>query len=122
MPNVSKHLQIAQDQESFSEFLITNQKHFDWVATGMFYVAIHYIEAYLAHKQNYHSASHRTRDTTLERVSDLQSIYDDFNDLKNDSIQARYFGTSFGLSDIDSRTKPSLNKIKNHIKSFLPSQ
>lgn len=119
MPNKAEHLHIAQSHEGFSDYLITNDKHLDWAITGIFYVAIHYVEAYLDHKLQYHSASHRTRDSTMARMGHLRSIYDEFNDLKNDSIQARYFGTNFTLSDIDSRTKPSLKKIKTHVDGLL---
>jgi hypothetical protein len=118
MPRDRDHLHIANNNEQFSQFLMTNRAHLDWAVTGMFYAAMHYIEAYLA-TQNIHSGSHRMRDSSIYHNPVLSIIYDDYNDLKNDSIQARYYGHNFTLVDITSRIQSSLNTVKSHIEGFL---
>lgn len=90
----------------------------DWAVTGMFYTAIHYVEAYMA-KQGVHSAFHSRRDSAIQQDKKLCIIYDDFNDLKNDSIQARYQGYAFPLEEILARIQPSLNNVRGHVLSLL---
>ncbi len=119
MPNLDEHLQIAGNNISFSQSLISEQRYLDWAVTGMFYAAIHYVEAYLADK-NVHSSFHSRRDSAIQQDVNLCIIYDEFSDLKNDSIQTRYYGFIFPLSEIVSRIQPSLNTIRNHISSLLP--
>lgn len=119
MPNLDEHLQIAKTNTSFSQYLISEQRFLDWAVTGMFYAAIHYVEAYLAN-QNVHSSFHSRRDSAIQQDVNLCIIYDEFSDLKNDSIQTRYYGFTFPLADILSRIQPSLNRIRSYIVGLLP--
>ena len=118
MPSKDDHIKIAKRNEVFSRELLSEGKNLDWVVTIIFYSAIHYVEAYMATK-NRHSGSHRNRDSEIENDSNLSPLYDDFSDLKNDSIQCRYHGYTFPLNDVISRIKPSLKFIRSHISNLL---
>lgn len=118
MPTIQEHLRIAKNNETFSEYLISQGTYLEWAATGMFYAAIHYVEAILA-KQNKHSGSHRMRDTAIANDPTLSGIYDEYSELKNDSIQARYQGTNFTLADVTSRVRPSIDRVRGHILALL---
>lgn len=118
MPRARDHLRIANNNEQFSQFLISNRVHLDWAVTGMFYAAIHYVEAYLA-IQNRHSGSHRLRDSSIQHIPELALLYDDYNDLKNDSTQARYYGHDFTPEEIASRIQTSLNTVRNRILTLI---
>jgi hypothetical protein len=120
MPVTSKHLQIARENESFCEFLISQQSHLKWAVTGYFYAAIHFVEAHLASKGS-HSASHRARDSEILSDPKLMGIYIEFSELKNDSTQARYKGNDFSVSDISSRVKPNEEHVKNHLFPSTPT-
>jgi hypothetical protein len=119
MPRDRDHLRIAENNERFSQFLLSNHVYLDWAVTGMFYAAIHYVEAYLA-TQNRHSDFHRLRDSSILQIPQLAPLYDDYNDLKNDSTQARYLGHDFTPQDITSRIQPSLTAVRNHISTIMP--
>jgi len=118
MPTLSDHVVIARRNETFCHYLLSEDKHLDWVVTAFFYSAIHYVEAYLA-RAGTHSQFHRTRDSSIARDVNIRPLYDDFNDLKNDSIQARYQGFVASRSDITSRIKPSLERIRERILSLI---
>lgn len=119
MPDVNTHLRVARNNEDFSRDLISENRYLDWAVTGIFYSAIHYVEAYLA-TQAIHSASHRGRDTEIYSDTNLRHIYDEISDLKNDSTQTRYQGYVFSQSEILSRIRPCLERVKSHIQSLLP--
>lgn len=118
MPNQEKHLSIAKNNENFSEELVSAGRHLDWAVTSLFYASIHYLEAYLAARGR-HSASHRMRDSAIVKDPSLEPIYDEYNELKNDSIQARYFGYGFSPTEIETRVRPSINKIRTHISEVI---
>ena len=118
MPNKNNHLVIAKDNEVFSNFLISESRFMEWAVTGFFYSAIHYIEAYMA-TQSIHSGSHRVRDTGVHLDPKLSAIYDDYNDLKNDSIQSRYHGHKFPLGEINQEIRPAFEKVKACVLSTL---
>ena len=56
MPVTSEHMGQAEHNNRFWGSLDMQQTHFlDWVVVGMFYEAVHWIEAYLA-IQEHHSS------------------------------------------------------------------
>ena len=119
MPNKNNHLLNAKDNEEFSDFLISEGRFIEWAATGFFYSAIHYIEAYMA-TQGIHSGSHRVRDSSVQSDPKLSAIYDDYNELKNDSIQSRYHGHKFPLEEINQDIRPSIEKVRACVLSAIP--
>ena len=118
MPLKDNHLKIAKSNEDFSRELLSEGKNLDWAVTVIFYSAIHYVEAYMA-TQDQHSGSHRMRDSEIGRDTNLRPLYDDFNDLKNDSIQCRYQGYTFPLNEINSRIQQSFDVVRSHILGLL---
>src|SRR5205823_2251134 len=89
----------------------------DWAITGLFYAALHYVEAFFA-TQNRHSADHRARDSAIRRDPDLRAIYDDYNELKNFSINARYYMARFTEADLTA-LQPHFTKLKAHIAALI---
>lgn len=115
MPKKEQHLAIARHNEAFvASFDVATTSYRDWIVTGLFYAALHYVEAYFA-TQNYHSSDHRTRDTAIARFSETKKIYSDYSELKNHSINARYFGARFAEVDVTTNLLPCLNNIKGHL-------
>lgn len=118
MPNLDDHLSAARNNERFSEDLIAERRYLDWAVTGMFYAAIHYVEAYLSLRTE-HSLSHRMRDSEIASDPKLINIFDHYSDLKNDSTQSRYECHIFPVQEVVSRIQPNLVTIKNHISGLL---
>ena len=67
MPSEQEHMDKARHNEAFVQSLgIPTTTFLDWAVTGIFYAALHYVEAFLA-TQRVHSPSHRSRDAVFGR-------------------------------------------------------
>jgi hypothetical protein len=118
VPNKDEHLKKAQLDETFVGSLdISKPGHLDWAITALFYAGLHYVEAYFATRK-VHSPDHRTRDSSIRRDVSIRQIYKDYNELKNFSINARYYMYPFGAADLAS-LQPRLEKIKQVIAPYL---
>lgn len=63
MPSRDEHLAKAQGNETFAVSIThENQTKIDWTLVILFYVAVHYVEAYLAVQLSVHARSHTMRD------------------------------------------------------------
>lgn len=119
MPSKNQHLQKAQHDENFVASLDIHTTPFlDWAVTGLFYAAVHYVEGYLA-TIGKHSPDHRVRDSAIQRDKKIRGIYDDFNELKNCSINARYYVVPFTPQGLTQNLIPRLNAIKAHILQVI---
>ena len=94
MPFKDEHLRKAQHNEDFIKYLESSDssktKFIDWRVTALFYISIHYIEAFLAtHKL--HSQTHDNRDEYMEKVGlvDEEFLYS-YNRLRDNARLARY--------------------------------
>ncbi len=90
MPFKEQHLQQVKHNEAFIENLKRSNDFYSWQIVGLFYSALHYIEAFLAKKGN-HSFSHENRHN---RMDTLGLVDDDFRGsydcLSNWARMARY--------------------------------
>jgi hypothetical protein len=119
MPRQKDHLEKARHNESFvASFDISSTPFLDWAITGMFYSALHYLEAYFA-KQGYHSPDHRTRDSTIQRDGNIRHLFVAYSELKNFSINARYSLKQFKASDVTATLQPHLELVKRTAISLL---
>lgn len=119
MPNQADHLKKAQHNESFvKSFNLNSTPFLDWVITGMFYSALHYMEAYFA-KQKFHSPDHRTRDSNIQRDSNLRKLFVAYSELKNFSVNARYAIKEFVASDVKGTLQPHLDLVRSTIIPLL---
>ena len=118
MPLKQDHILKAQANEAFALSLDDKRtSNIDWIITALFYSAIHYVEAYLANL-NIHPTTHRARDSAIERDLRLKDIFEDYGELKNYSINARYYMVHFSSADV-SYLISCLNRIKSNVASLL---
>jgi hypothetical protein len=113
-----EHKQKAENNEYFVSTL--QNPFWDWAITGMFYAAVHYVEAYLAtHNPPIHSRNHNVRDSNVQADSVLKAVYDDYRDLKNECHDARY-QAHLGFTQRDVvRLQANLEAVKNLIKPLI---
>ena len=120
MPQRHEHLRRAQENESLAVGLLGEaDKPYctDWAITLLFYSAVHWVDGYLAQK-NQRPTSHLHRDTIIETNGSLTAIYRDYRRLKDMSEEARYNIACYGKKQWDiAHTK--LKAIKNHISHKL---
>ena len=89
----------------------------DWVVTGIYYAALHYIESYLA-LLNRHPRSNEYRERMFQELKELTPIYPDFRTLKDYSQGARYDLQRFSRDEVEDMIKNELADIRNHITSI----
>lgn len=89
MPLLDDHLRQAERNLDFSLSLDPG-KYSDWIATGLFYTALHYVDAFLATK-NQHPGKHDIRDGFVAKLHELKPLYSEYRALKDSSRNARYW-------------------------------
>lgn len=95
MPNENQHLIQARHNEDFVQYLIDTIRFGDWAATGIFYAAVHYVEAaFDARLNGFHTFSHAVRDYNLSRVLPDPRGRLEYRRLKSASMLARYLAGS----------------------------
>lgn len=118
MPKTKEHLRKATDNESFADSLdLKVPVNVDWAITALFYAALHYVEAYFAIR-NFHSPDHRTRDSAIHRDQGVKVIFDDYSELKNYSINARYYIWRHPPPAV-ANLKANLSKIKQQVTTLI---
>lgn len=119
MPQKHEHVAKAKHDEEFVNSLdLSTTPYLDWAITALFYAALHYVEAYFASMKR-HSPDHRTRDSAIQRDSRIRALYNDYSELKNFSINARYYVTTFSPRDVTVDLLPRLANIRTRITPML---
>ena len=119
MPQKGKHINWATHNRDFwTSIDLDNTPFTDWVLTGIFYEALHWVEAFLASKEH-HSGNHPERSLNIRsHKSDLRPIQTDYDTLKQDSETARYDCYKHTAEEVR-QLIPLVDHIKNHISQLL---
>jgi len=118
-----QHLKKAQNNERFfNHFDLDKTPFLDWVVTGIFYSALHYIRA-IASMHNFENiASYGEIDNLFNRLSILKlnpTIYDDYRQLKDDSRDARYEMVEFTKAEVQDLRDQEFVQIKSFALSLI---
>lgn len=118
MPTKTEHVQQAEHNRQFwSTLNVASTPFVDWVVTGIFYEAVHWVEVFLATKSS-HSLGHFDRNRALQMFREMYPIRNDFFALKNDSENARYICYRHSQRDIQSDLIPRVKAIEKHVRSL----
>lgn len=118
MPSHDDHLRQAQHNLEFSASL-DETKYADWIANGLFYAALHYVDAFLA-TRGYHPGRHDVRDGFVEKVAELKPIYDYYRGLKDGSRNARYYCPPGFSKPYVQQLRNHLEQIRAHLRTHIP--
>jgi uncharacterized protein (UPF0332 family) len=118
MPSRDEHLRQAQHNLEFSESLDPG-RYSDWIATGLFYSALHYVDAFLATK-SIHPGRHDVRDDLMTKVAELKLISNAYWALKNSSRTARYYTPPRFSQTHLRRLRESLEEIRRSLRAHIP--
>lgn len=119
MPSRDDHLSQAQHNLEFGESLDA-AKYSDWVATALFYTALHYVDAFLDTK-GYHPGKHDVRDGFVAKVQELRPIYDHYRALKDSSRTARYYcPPAFPPQHLRDLRNIHLERIRSTLRAYIP--
>ena len=122
MPLREPHEEQANHNNQFWNSLLKRKHSFpDWAVAGMFYEAVHWIEAYLA-TQSLHSSGHGQRSQTMSQIPALQQdphLVGDYGVLRTESENARYWCYRHTPQQIVSGLIPLISRLKQTIQALL---
>lgn len=107
MSSVRQHIDKAKYNEQFFEDV--KHDYPDWAITGLFYSAIHLVDAFLSRK-SIAAGSHEMRFSYIRQLKELKIIYEDYRSLYDYSINARYKMFTFNTDGINDA----------HLKFYVP--
>ena len=115
MPSQKEHKAQALHNENFFSDLESYSNYNDWVITGIFYSALHYIDSYFGGlSKPKHPNSHKDRTRFIQGDSTTMLIMKNYRKLKDYSMNARYKLIQINPQDIKD-AKSQLNDIKSTI-------
>lgn len=121
MSEKERHFDIIDhNYEALSHLTSPNASpYIDWCTTMIFYMALHYIHAYLADKENIHPSTHIDLGRIISDNKNLKPIYDKYRQLKDDSEDARYEGKILSIYDLRQTVLKFYSEIENKILQLL---
>ena len=97
MPNSIKHLSIIEQNYKTLVHLTQSvpSNYSDWCVTIIFYMALHYVHAFLSEELAEHPNDHQSLQSIIVSNTQLKAIYQKYRNLQDDSREARYNGEKF---------------------------
>ena len=120
MATKDEHVTWANHNNSFwAGFDINATPFVDWVVTGIFYEALHWVEGFLATK-GHHSGAHGDRASAMHRhAKELSAIQIDYDTLKLDSENARYRCYKHTPEEVEQDIIPLLDSVRSHVSKLV---
>ncbi len=119
MPSKENHVTQARHNRQFwTSHDLDTTRFRDWVVTGIFYEAVHWVEAYLATKGD-HPTTHGQRNHAMQLYKDLDAVLVDYDVLKTESENARYNCYLHNANDVRNDMAPALDKIETLVQALL---
>lgn len=118
MPSEQDHAaQARHNQEFYNSF--DRALYEDWAATVLFYIGLHYIDAYLA-TISVHPGNHDRRDKCLREFATLRQVASSYWALKNSSLTARYYPpVTFPPNHVQQLEQTHLRHIMTQLQPHL---
>ena len=116
MPSLNQHLPLAENNESFADSITSLPARFpDWEITALFYSALHYVDAFLS-TQDIHP---RSQDSRIRSIRSFAESWEDYRDLYQLSLHARYNTVSFSTETSDAVRIGPFRRVKEEVLSLL---
>lgn len=123
MPREDAHVSQADKNERFNRAISAANSELaeftDWAITGLFYAALHYIDAVLDHMLDEHPTSHRDRNHLIAHSLELSPIHKNYLELSNRSMDARYRLIPFSLSQVERLRTDEFEPLKQTVRTLL---
>lgn len=123
MATKEQHYQKAQHNEQFfGQFDVTTTPYLDWVITGIFYSALHYVRALAAQYSFTNISTYGEMDNLFNRLSVLKKnpkIYVSYRQLKDDSREARYEMRKFSPDEVQESRDIDLQNVRSFVIPLL---
>lgn len=125
MGDTSFHIKKAERNEQFFQSNNLSASPFnEWGVVVLFYSAMHYADAMLAQEfgrssQYRHPGNHPQRNAGVARSLTLGAIYNDYMDLYDRSIDARYTHIKFQTGYLNSLETKQFASVKHCVRTTL---
>jgi uncharacterized protein (UPF0332 family) len=116
MPTSKAHKAKASYNEKF--FDDVKDSYQDWALTGLFYSALHLVDAFLSSK-GISVENHLTRADFINKIKELKPLYQDYRILYDYSVNARYKMHSFSTENISDTYKNIFQPFKKAILKHI---
>jgi hypothetical protein len=114
------HVVQAERFEAFLRILPAGHPYREWVVVVWFYIALHYVEAFLViHRRA--RRDHTTRRDEMRAHQETKAILTDYHQLEKASQEARYEGTPFTNLDLTA-LEPKYIAVRKAMRSALGLQ
>ena len=95
------------------------ERYPDWAVTVVFYVALHYVDAFLARKGRHEPATHENRERLAKTFKELRRVVPQYLRLKSASIRARHHGDNPSAEDVQRLIDSPLAELRSRIEALL---
>lgn len=113
-----EHLRKAKANEQFAASLeMTDTVCAGWALTVLFYVAVHYVQAYFS-KLGLSYTTHTNRAAAIHKDPRICGAYDDYRELENMSREAGYECSDFDCGHVR-YAEECLARVKQEIDRHL---
>jgi hypothetical protein len=110
----------AKRNQKFAEhFDLDSTDYCDWVVTGYFYSALHWIDAYLVRESKKTDDGHASRNTLTNTDRNLTPISRNYRKLYSYSRNARYELLAFTPEQVRSDVSPKVKEVRTHMERLL---
>ena len=120
MASVQEHKDSIQRNEDFFEFLKQDSQFPEWGVVAVFYIAVHYGRALVAHK-GLQVRHHGHFKNEFIRIFQDQSCYSNIRMLQDYSESARYDNRLFSWPEVDKFYNTYLEEFKVCVKKHADS-
>jgi len=116
LPTVKEHINKSKYNEKFFEDV--KHDYPDWAVTGLFYAALHLVDAFLS-KKGVSVEDHKTRSWYVASVSELKPIYGDYRAMYDYSVNARYKMHVLNVESLNDIYSSFYLKIRRTLLKYL---
>ncbi len=129
MPDDAEHIKLALHNMDVAHHLLEIPDYRDWVATTIFYSALHIVEAVFfsdrSNERTKHGRGHDGREVILKETTSYRKIWEHYRQLVSASIIARYLENHSGRTILFNRymseSKVREVLIGNHFWQLIKS-
>ena len=118
MPHPTEHIAQAEKNERLYENLLGTEFN-DWAITGLFYAALHYVDAYIVMRTGTSPSNHRARNRLVERTLNLTEIRLAYIELYRSSRNVRYKIPAVSANQAMQVKAQLFDPIRAHIRALL---
>ena len=118
MPQPTEHIAQAEKNERLYDSLLGTEFN-DWAITGLFYAALHYVDAYIVSRTAASPPNHNSRNYLVDSTLSLTEIRPAYAELYRWSRDVRYEIPSVSIDEVMQVKARLFDPIRAHIRTLL---